>query len=66
MTKFSGGVHPITMGETLYEFINHALCFQFHETFATHFSPHQFGVVIKGGYEVLIHNIKCTLDLHLD
>jgi len=28
----------------------------------THFSPHQFGIATKGGYEVVIHNIKCTLD----
>jgi hypothetical protein len=35
-------------------------------TFAAHFSPHQFGVVIKGGCEAIIHNMKCTLDLHPD
>jgi uncharacterized membrane protein len=27
----------------------------------THFSRHQFGVATKGGYEVVIHNIRCTL-----
>jgi hypothetical protein len=42
------------------------LCLQFYEGFATHFSPHQFGVAIKGGCEVIIHNIRCTLDLHRD
>jgi hypothetical protein len=52
--------------ETLYRFISRALCFQFHEAFATHFCPHQFGVEIKGGYEAVIHDIRCTLDLHLD
>jgi hypothetical protein len=54
------------MGETLYPLTNHALCFQFHEAFVTHFSPHQFRVATKGGCEAIIHNIKCTLDLHLD
>jgi hypothetical protein len=52
------------MGETLYRFISCVLCLQFCEAFATHFSPHQFGVVTKGGCEAIIHGIKCTLDLH--
>jgi hypothetical protein len=46
MTKPSGGICPIAMGKTLYRFMNHALCFQLRETFATHFSPHQFGVQV--------------------
>jgi hypothetical protein len=39
------------------------LCFQFRKTFATFFSPHQFGVATKGSCEIVIHGIKCTLDL---
>jgi len=42
------------------------LCFQFYETFAIHFSPHQFGISTKGGFKVVIHDIRCTLDLHFD
>jgi hypothetical protein len=66
MTKALGGVCPIIVGETLYRFTNCALCLQFHEAFVTHFSPHQFGVIIKGGCEIVIHGIRCTLDLHPD
>jgi hypothetical protein len=66
MTKPSGGIHPITMGETLYQFTCRVLCFHFYKAFATHFFAHQFGVATKGGYETLIHGIKCTLDLHLN
>jgi hypothetical protein len=66
MTKPSSGVCPIIVGETLYQFTSRTLCFQFHESFVTHFSPHQFGVATKGGCEVVIHGIKWTLDLHLD
>ncbi len=40
MTKLLGGVHPIAVGEALYGLTSRALCFQFRETFATHFSPH--------------------------
>jgi len=52
MTKPSGGIHPIVVGE---------ICLQFCEVFATHFSPHQFGVATKGGYEAIIHSITYTL-----
>jgi hypothetical protein len=31
-----------------------------------HMSPHQFGVAIKGGYKVVVHNIRTVLDVHLD
>jgi hypothetical protein len=65
-TKPLGGVHPIAMGETLYRFTSCALCLQIYETFATHFSSHQFGIATKGGCEIVIHDNKCTLDLHLD
>jgi hypothetical protein len=65
-TKLSCGVHPIVVGETLYQLTFCTLCFQFCEAFATHFSPHQFGVATKGGCEVIIHGIRCTLDLHPD
>jgi len=57
MTKPSSGVHPIIVGETLYQFIIHILCIQFCDAFATHFSPHQFGVTNKGECEVVIHGI---------
>jgi hypothetical protein len=62
MTKLLGGVHPIVVGETT----SHALCLQFHDGFTTHFSSHQFKIAIKGSCEVVIHNIKCTLDLYPD
>jgi hypothetical protein len=40
MTKFLGGVHLITIGETLYQLISHALCLQFCDAFVTNFSAH--------------------------
>jgi hypothetical protein len=40
MTKPLGGIHPITIGETLYWLTSHVLCFQFCNAFVTHFSPH--------------------------
>jgi hypothetical protein len=64
MTKPSSGVCPIVVGEALYWLTSLVLCLQFHEAFATHFSSHQFGVTTEGGYEVVIHGIRCILDLH--
>jgi hypothetical protein len=52
------------MKEPLYQFTSHALCFQFYDVFATHFYSHQFGIVTKGGCEIIIHDIKCTLNFH--
>ncbi len=62
MIKPSGGVHPIIMGITLYQLTSRVLCLQFYEIFTTHFFSHQFGVAI--GCEVIIHDTKCTLNLH--
>jgi hypothetical protein len=66
MTKPLNGVRPIVVGENLYKLISHNLCLQFHDAFATHFSLRQFGIATKGGYETIIHGIRCTLDLDLD
>jgi hypothetical protein len=44
-----GGVHPIVVGETSYQFTSRALCLHFWDAFATHFSLHQFEVATKGG-----------------
>jgi hypothetical protein len=48
------GIHPITVGETLYQFTNCVLCLKFHNGFVTHFSSHQFEITTMGGYEVII------------
>jgi len=66
MTKPPGNVHPLVMRETLYQLSSHVLCLQFCDAFATHFSMHQFGVTTKGGCEIVIHGVKCTLDVHHD
>jgi hypothetical protein len=66
MMKPLGGVRPIAMRETLYQLTSCTLCFQFREAFATHFSPHQFGVVTKDDCEAIMHDIRYSLNFHLD
>ncbi len=46
--------------------MSRTFCFQFHNAFAVHLSPHQFGVAIKGAYEVVVHKIWASLNVHLD
>jgi hypothetical protein len=29
-----------------------------------HFSPHQFGVMISGGCETMVHDVRMMLNLH--
>jgi hypothetical protein len=54
------------IGEMLYQLTIHALCLQFWDTFVTHFSSHQFEIVVKGRNEVVVHGIQFALDLHQD
>jgi hypothetical protein len=43
-----------------------ALCLQFHDVFTFHLSPYQFGVLVKGGFVAMVHDIRITLDAHFD
>ncbi len=53
-------------GDDLYHLVAHTLTFQFRDTFNEHFSPHYFGVTIRGGCEIVVHGVQMMLDLHLD
>jgi len=64
LVKPCGGIQPIAIGETFFWMANRTFCHYFHDVFAIHLSPHQFGVAIKGGYEVMVHGIQATLDVH--
>ncbi|KAL2629177.1 hypothetical protein R1flu_013863 [Riccia fluitans] len=66
LEKPSGGVRPIAVGEVLYRLVASSMGFQFREAVADHFSPLQFGMATRGGYETIIHGLWATLDLHPD
>ncbi len=53
-------------GETLYRFTSCVLCLHICDAFATHFSSHQFEIATKGGCEVFIHGIRCTMTFHFN
>jgi hypothetical protein len=54
------------VGKVFYQLVSGALCFQFCDVFSSHLLPHQFGVDDKGRYEVVVPNIRTTLNVHLD
>jgi hypothetical protein len=64
LTKPLCGFCPIVIGELLHQFTSYSLRLEFYNTFVTHFSPHQFEIANKGECETVIHDIKCTLNLH--
>lgn len=66
LAKPSGGIRPIVVGEVFYWLVSRTFCFQFHGAFVVHLSPHQFGVVIKGGCEGIVHGIQVTLNVHFN
>jgi len=66
LAKPSTSIQPIAIGEVFYWLVNRTFYFKFRDAFATHLSPHQFGVAIKGGCEIMVHNIPITLDIHFD
>jgi hypothetical protein len=66
LARPSTSIQPIVIGEVFYQLVNKTFYFQFRDAFATRLSPHQFGVAIKGGYEIVVHNIRITLNIHLD
>jgi hypothetical protein len=64
LVKPCGGIWPIAIDETFYQMVNRTFCHQFHDAFSIHLFPHQFGVAIMGGYEVVMHGIRVALDVH--
>jgi hypothetical protein len=51
------------IGEVTYHLIARTLAIQFRDTFVEHFSPHQFGVMICGGCETMVHGVQAMLNL---
>jgi hypothetical protein len=43
--------------EVTYRLVAHTIAIQFRDTFVEHFNPHQFGVAICGGCEIMVHGI---------
>jgi len=57
-----GGLRPIAVGETLRRLTGKCICIQLRRRFAHHFYPHQSGVAIKGGIEMVTHAVESLMD----
>jgi len=47
-----------------YRLIARTLFILFRDTFAKHFTPHQFGVATRGRCETMVHSVQVMIDLH--
>jgi hypothetical protein len=56
------GVRPIMIGKVICYLVAYTLVIQFKDTFAKHFSPHQFGVAMSSKCKTIVHGV--VLDLH--
>jgi hypothetical protein len=54
------------IGKAIYGLVACTLVIQFKDTFAKHFSPHQFGVAMSNKCKTMVHGVKIMLDLHLE
>jgi len=61
--KKSKGICPIVIGEVTCHLIAYTLAIQFRDTFIEHFSLHQFGVMICGRCETVVHGVRAMLNL---
>jgi hypothetical protein len=61
LSKPSNGIKPIAMGKVFYQLVNKTLCFQLFS-----YVTSLVCVVIRGGCEVVVHDIRATLDVHFD
>jgi hypothetical protein len=64
LRKQARGVQPIMIKKVIYYLVAYTLIIQFKDTFAKHFSPHQFGVVMSSRCKTMVHGVKVVLDLH--
>jgi len=52
------------IGKVIYHLVAYTLVIQFKDTFAKHFSPHQFGVAMSSKCKTMVHGVRVVLDLH--
>jgi hypothetical protein len=58
LAKASNGIQPIEVGEVFYQLMYMTLCLQFRDAFLAHLSPHQVGVTVRGGCDMVVHGIQ--------
>ena len=66
LSKPSGDVRPIPVGECIRRLTAKTLCLQKKESFSSFLSPLQHGVAVEGGPELIVHHISLLLESNPD
>ena len=66
LSKPSGDVRPIAVGECIRRLTDKTLCLQKKESFSSFLSPLQHGVAVEGGPELIVHHISLLLESNPD
>ncbi len=66
LEKQFGGICPIVINEVTYYLVARTLAIWFRDTLVKHFSLYQFGGMIHGKCETIVHGIQMMFDLHLN
>ena len=59
--KKDGGIRPIAVGNLLQRLVAKCCASRLQERAAVLFSPHQLGVGVRGGCEVIVHTVRRAL-----
>jgi hypothetical protein len=63
LEKKLGGIRPLACGNLLRRLASKCICFLTREQFKNHLAPHQVGVAVPGGVEIIIHEARFVRDL---
>jgi hypothetical protein len=63
LEKKGGGIRPLACGNLLRRLASKCICFLTREHFKNHLAPHQVGVAVPGGVEIVIHEARFVRDL---
>ena len=66
LSKPSGDVRPIAVGECIRRLTAKTLCLQKKESFSSFLSPLQHGLAVEGGPKLIVHHISLLLESNPD
>ncbi|XP_062510762.1 uncharacterized protein LOC134186742 isoform X2 [Corticium candelabrum] len=66
LSKSSGDVRPIAIGEVFRRITAKTICSQYKDSFSKFFAPLQHGIATDGGADLLVHHVQLLLDSHKD
>jgi hypothetical protein len=65
LEKKGGGIRPLACGNLLRRLASKCICWVTRDHFKNHLAPHQVGVAVPGGVEIIIHEARHVRDLFI-